>query len=277
MSVHTGHIHPALNDMGSAHFWGKNMRTILCPVVLSGLLATTTLGAPLLPEIADHSWLFGAYNKGVSPTIEYQTNGAAPDILIFTAGTSDSEVTTYWPQGPQGPAYPVWSLAGMPFFGGDMVLEVAFSAEDSATSPFAVSLLGAGANPAGVADLEIYGTLVVGLTTYTGLLWAVDLEAVVLYGNPGSNSYILEGVGTVLSTPLAVDMQVVGQPGAMRGHLDFVNPPAGWMPANYSPTSPVQVAVRADYDGETGLIIPEPATTMLLVGGLPLLALRRRR
>jgi len=252
------------------------MRMIICPVVLSGLLATTTLGAPLLPEIVDHSWLFGAYNKGVSPTIEYQTNGTAADILVFTAGSSDHEVTTYWPQGPQGPAYPVWSLAGIPFFGGDLVLQVAFHAEDSATSPFAVSLLGAGANPAGVADLEVYGALFVGPTAYTGLLWAVDLEAVVLYGNPGSNSYILEGVGTVLATPLALDMQLVGQPGAMRGHLDFVNPPAGWMPANYSPAADIRVAVRADYDGETG-IIPEPVTAMLLAGGLPLLALRRRR
>ncbi len=239
-------------------------------------VAVAAFAAPLTPTITGHDLSFGAYNQG---PVEYQTNGNLPDTLVYMRGAADGEVTTYWPSWPNPPAYPVWSELGIPYYGGDFVLGVQFTGQDA---PYLgpggdvdVSLTGTGLNTApGAADLEIYGTVYIGpQVTRSGLLWAIDLANVSLYGYSNHDSYVLEGTGTIVDGLLASQFGLIGTSGAMRGHLDFVNRPAGWMPSLYDPLGSTTVdAVRAVYSGETG--VPEPMSCMLLAAGI--LALRRR-
>jgi hypothetical protein len=159
------------------------------------------------------------------------------------------------------------------------VLEVQFDASDAPIGAIDVSLTGTGLNPVGVADLEIYGTVTMGETPtaeLAGLLWALDLEQVSLYGySGGGTSYVLEAVGTILDCEAGQHFGVVGDQGVMRGHLDFFNAPPGWIPSfdQYDPGADVDEAIRAAYSGETGWV-PEPASLIL---ALVVAAVARRR
>jgi hypothetical protein len=230
------------------------------------------LGAPILPTIAGHDFNFGAYNQ--DQTIEYHTNGVSPDTLTYTLSAADHEVTAYWPNWPNQPVYPVWDLTGIPNFGGDLLLGVQFTGQDAPIGSLDVSLIGTGLNTApGAADLEIWGTIYLNPNiTLTGKLWALDLEAVSLYGYSNRDTYALEGVGTIVDGLVAQRYELIGQAGAMRGHLDFTNRPPGWVPSLYHPDTNIDLNIRAGYSGETGWV-PEPASFGLLLAGL---ALRRR-
>lgn len=241
-------------------------------------LAAMAAAAPLTPTITGHDLNFGAFNPGGPP--EWSTLGAAPDILAY--GPGGNEVTAYWPTWPTPPVHPVFDAAGL--FGGDLVLQVMFTGQDA---PYVgpggtidVSLTGTGAI-AGGPDLMIFGAIPSAGYPAFGLLWAIDLDAVSLYGYSGSDSYVLEGVGTIVGGAIADRHQLNGQTGVMRGNLDFIDKPAGWIPSLYDPLAdPAQFQIRAAYSGETGVghAVPEPASMLALaLGGIGLLARRRRR
>ncbi len=247
------------------------MRAILGLSIL--LVAAAAYAAPILPPITGHDFNFGAYNTDGTP--EWGTHGAAPDTLQYTPNSLDHEVTAYWPNWPNQPVYPVWAVAGAPIYAGDFVLGVKFTTSDAPQGPLNVSLVGTGLNTApGAADLQIYGTVYLPNQTLSGLLWALDLQNVALYGHAGQNAYGLDGVGTIVAGLVPQYFNLIGQTGAMRGHVDFVDAPLGWVPALYDPANPLDTYIRADFSGETG-VLPEPATLILLLGGLGLL--RRTR
>jgi hypothetical protein len=236
----------------------------------------TAVGAPLIPPIGLHDFGFGAHNGDQS--IEYRTNGSAPDTLVFTRSTLDHEVTAFSPNWPAPPTLPVWDLNTLPGFGGDLVLGAQFTGQDAPIGSLDVSLTGTGFHaPTATADLEIWGKIVIDANvTLSGLLWAINLDQVSLYGQSNSMAYVLEGLGTIVGGEVPLHYGLApGSPAAMRGDLDFVDRPAGWLPALYNPLSAgPDVTVRADYSGETGLV-PEPAALGLFLGGL--MILRRRR
>ena len=240
---------------------------------LTAILACSALASagPLLPTIIGHDFSYGAYNA--DGAIEYATHGLSPDTLIYTQNPDDHEVISYWPDWPSTPVYPVFDLSNTAF-GGDFVLQVQFTGQDAPIGNFDVSLTGTGLNASG-ADLEIFGTIDFGSFTLSGLLWALELDDVSLYGYSDHDTYSLEGIGSIVGGLVADHYNLVGLPGAMRGDLDFINRPAGWLPPQYDPlANPMDELVRAAYSGETGLI-PEPAAVSLLVVGLG--ALLRRR
>jgi len=239
------------------------------------LAAGAAYAAPILPTIVGHDFNFGGHNS--DSKIEYYTNGAQADVLTFTQYAADREVTAYWPNWPKPPVYPVWDAQAGTDFGGDFVLAVQFTGQDAPQGPFDVSLTGTGLNTQpGAADLSIYGTIKINPNvTWTGLLWAIDLKDVVLYGYSQRSTYVLEGLGTIVGGKVAEEYQLVGQIGAMRGHLDFIESPSNWIAALYNPvTDPREDRVRAAYSGETGLV-PEPPAVALLLMGLGMLTRRR--
>lgn len=250
------------------------MRVILLGATLAA--CSVALAAPLLPPIVAHDFNFGAYNQ-MPGAIEWSANGAAPDTLVYTTFEGDHEVSAYWPAWPNPPMVPVWDLTGPPSFGGDFALAVQFTGQDAPQGPLDVSLTGTGLNTApGAPDLEIWGTVVLPSGPLTGLLWALDLNNVSLYGYSGRNAYNVEGTGTIVGGLVPAFYNLIGQPGAVRGSVDFITPPPGWLPAGYNPVvDPRQDLVRADYSGETGVTIPEPASLGLLLAGLASI-LRRR-
>jgi hypothetical protein len=239
------------------------------------LASAAASAAPLTPAITGYDFNFGAYN---TEAWEYRTNGDQPDTLVYDSFPGDHEVTAFWPSWPNPPVYPVWNQADGGF-GGDFALSVQFPRQDA---PYVgpggtvdVSLVGTGGNTdPGAPDLEIFGTISIGPTRFSGLLWALDLSTVSLYGYSNHDSYVLEGVGTIVGGFIAEQYQLIGKAGAMRGNLDFPDRPAGWMPPLYSPSDETQVeALRAAYSGETGA--PEPASCLLLAAAM--LVLRPRR
>ena len=247
------------------------------PIFLGVLTyASAVIAAPLVPNIGEHDFAFGAYNSdGIA---EYQTNGAAADTLTYMQSALDHEVISYRPTWPDPPTYPIWDANDPSLFGGDMVLAVQFTASDAPPLTNTVSLIGSGANPGG-ADLQIFGSVNVGGIDFSGLLWELDLRDVSLYGFAHDDAYVLEGLGTIIGGVLAEHYGMLNAPGAMRGHLDFFGQPAGWMPAGYDPTDelcrlPVG-GVRAAYSGETG-VVPEPVSVAGLLVGLAAMAIRRR-
>lgn len=239
-------------------------------------LASVVAAAPLTPTITSHDFNFGAFNPpGAGP--EWSTGGLGPDTLTFLPG--GNEATAYWPAWPAPPPHPVFDFGGA--FGGDFLLRVMFTGQDA---PYVgpggtidVSLTGTGAGPG--PDLEIFGAIP-SLGIAPTLLWAIDLERVSLYGYSGADSYVLEGVGTIVGGEIAQRHNLQGQTGVMRGNLDFLDKPVGWIPALYDPLAdPAQHQIRAAYSGETGVghAVPEPASLAALACGFGLLARRRRR
>jgi hypothetical protein len=232
-------------------------------VVTGGAVA-----APHFPPITDHRFQFDAINP--DGTLAYATNGTSPDTLTYVRRMADHESISYRPDGEGGDIYPIWDeVVGPPLFGGDFYMALQFNSQDAPIGDLDVSLVGTGANTEpGAADLEIYGTLELDddpNNALKGLLWAVDLESVSLYGNSENPSYSVDGVGTVVGGLVAELNGLVGGFGAVRGEMDFRSAPEDWMPAFYDPTDDVDLELQADYSGDSG--VPEPTTlVMLLVG-----------
>ena len=248
-------------------------------LTLVGILAVAGMayGEPLIPSIVAHELNFGAFNQG--PDAEYATNGTQPDTLVYSQhNIPDHEVTAYWPDPTTPPVYPVWEIAplnGLPAFGGDFVMGVQFDAQDAPVGSLDVSLTGTGLIPDG-ADLEIYGMIDLGGgEVLEGLLWALDITDVSLYGYSGEGSYVLEGVGLVADSLIAQQFGLVGSPGAVSGRLDFTDRRLDLLRPSYDPLMDARdEEVRATYFGDTG-VVPEPASLGLLLGGL-LVLIRRR-
>jgi len=249
------------------------------PLVVAAGMSAFGVAAPLTPTITGFDFNFGAFNSS-PPAAEWNTNGVAPDTLDFLPSSAEQEVTAFWPAWPAPPPFIVLNAAGA--FGGDFELHVMFTAQDA---PYIgpggvidVSLTGTGSAPG--ADLNIFGSIP-GLGIPFGLLWAIDLERVSLYGYSNFDAYVLEGVGVIVGGDVAIRNQLIGATGVMRGNLDFLDRPAGWIPPLYDPLGagvpPLQL--RAAYSGETGkgYVVPEPATMLALAVGVALMACRRRR
>ena len=238
--------------------------TRIVGLITLGLFASIASSAPLYPTITGYDFAIGAHNLSIP---EYTT--AQPgDQLVFDA-LGEPEVTTFTQNWPNPPVQPVF-LGSQ--FGGDFMLNVRFTGQDAVAGGPSVSLLGTGAGSGG-NDLQIFGAI--GGSGSPSVLWQLQLTTVVLYGNAGGSSYVMEGLGTITGGTVATQNGLIGQPGALRGHLDFQAPPPGWMPAGYNPgTNQVSYTLRAAFSGETGLSIPEPASFLLAFLGVG--ALRRR-
>lgn len=246
------------------------------PLILGIASISSGWAFPLFPTITGHDFNFGAFNG--DGTIEWSAGGTSPDTLFYTPSDIDTEVTAYWPFWPAPPVFPVFNLAGA--FGGDFVMGVMFTGQDA---PYVgpggtidVSLTGTGIDPTG-PDLFIVGAIPA--LGFSGVLWALDLDLVSLYGYSGLPSYVLEGVGTIAGGLVADKWGLVGKSGVMRGHLDFIDAPPGWIPPLYDPTkSDLDYRIRAAFSGETGqgFAVPEPATMASLFAGIALLGLRKR-
>ncbi len=246
------------------HRNGRLLGLALSAVVFAA--GSTVLASPILPTLTGHSFSFNAQNS--NGTTEYQTNGTDPDRLVFTSNTSDREAPLYFPPWPEGAFGLVFNPDG--FLGADFVLDVSFTGQDAMFgSEFDVSLTGSG-------QLDIYGEIA-GVSLPDGLLFSLSLEHVSLYGHSGSSTYVLEGTGTI-GGGLIPDTQFLGgQSGAVRGYLDFIDPPSDWLPPFYHPgDDPSQIGIEATYWGGAGT--PEPGTfCLLLAGAIVSRILARRR
>lgn len=235
-------------------------------------VATACSAAPLLPEIVGHDWNFGAFNAPGSA--EWDTFGAGADVLTYELLPIHTEVTAYWPTWPIPPVFPVFNPAGG--FGGDFGLSVLFDGTDApyvngSGDVLDVSLTGTGAMAG--ADLVIFGA-VPALGLGPGPLWAIDLDAVSLYGRSTGTTYVLEGIGTIVGGTAAELFHLIGRPGGMRGHIDLETAlPSLYDPLVEYPALPDRF--RAAYSGETG-VVPEPATLAALTVGLASMLARRR-
>ena len=240
-------------------------------------LAATSSAYPLFPRITGYDWNFGSLNMPDGPA-EWATNGAAADTLIYTPSPLHNEVTAFWPAWPLPPPLPVFDIPGTTF-GGDFVLGVMFTGQDApyvGATTIDVSLTGTGLNPGPAPDLMIFGTT----AGVSGMLWAIDLNVVSLYGYSTQPSYVLEGGGTIVGGLIAERYGLIGQSGVMRGNIDFFDP-AVMLPALYNPMVNYNIPPmwRAAYSGETGrgYVAPEPVSLLTIGGLLAALAARRRK
>lgn len=257
----------------SSHLLGS----VFPALALLAVCATAAYGAPIVPTI-------DGPDIGFSAEMRYETRGALPDLLT-TRDTSGQELLnkyeagTYWPNYPAlTPAIGLWyEEGGTRYYGADVQLAVKFTGSDPVPVPAfpSVSLTGtgAGADVQMPNDLLIWGTTAIpGVPAFNGLLWAVDLDEVSMYGYADDDTFVLEGIGTVVGGTLAEDKGVVGRTGVVRGHIDL----SGTIGPDYDPiTSDVYEAGPATYSAETG--VPEPASLALLAaGGLGVLIRKRK-
>ncbi len=259
--------------------------------VMLGLMVTmgasSALGAPLFPEILDHDFSFLGGRASNEPTHipYYSWNGANADTLTIPLGAPDdgiweNEVFAYTsPVIPKGPSYPIFEMDPDGAFGGDLYLDLRFTASDYGGGDvdgqeIDVSLTGTGNNDQG-NDLEIWGQVTLPGGTYSGLLLAMEITEASLYGYALGQNYSVEAIGTI--TYSEIPGVGVGDPGAVTGAM--FNPliplflPSGYDPVQFDSFVDVEVS----YSGEAGSQIPEPSTLAVAAfGGLAVFFRRRR-
>lgn len=264
------------------------MKKFLIAVAVAAA-SSAAYAAPMMPTILSNDWAVGGFNA--DGQAEYLTNGLGADRLIYTRSAANGEVVGYWPAWPAPAALPVLDLAN--FFGGDFAMNVIFTGQDApyvgGPSTLDVSLTGTGGNDNG-NDLELWGRVSAGGAPPAGLMWAMDISSVSMYGYSNWNSYVFEAVGTITGGSLADLFGVTGFSGVVRGHIDFPdfaedgfggigpNRPAGFFTPGYDPmAADIDAGVRAGFSGEVGegVVIPEPTTAGLLLLGVAALARRR--
>jgi hypothetical protein len=246
------------------------------------LLAGSTFAVPLVPRIESHDFNFG----GFEPASEdddaafYAPRGEGADWLTLLANETDREVTAFWEVWPAGIPVPVFNAAGN--FGGDIELYLQFDGHDEMPPHLDVSLSGSGRRDG--SDLNIFGRLT---TTdgeeASGLLLSIDIEEAALYGFGNSSSFVLETSGKILQIHPALDNPndtLVGDSAVSRGNIDFgeLALKSGYDPLSRDNGQHDLFNDGGGYSGEVGagfVTVPEPATLVLLVGGL-MLGLRRK-
>lgn len=248
------------------------MRTILAFAAIS-IGAGSALAAPLVPRITSHDFNFGAWETAAVPF--YDPRADAPDYLTLAGDEADREVTAFWEVWPVGGfPLPVFNAAGA--FGGDLELYLQFDGNDEAPPHLDVSLTGRGRNVG--ADLIIWGAIPAAGIGFAPLL-AVDIRNASLYGYGGGRSFVLEteGIITFMNPQLpGFSQEFIGSQAVSRGNIDFVSLA---LPSHYNPNEryPGMFADGGGYSGEAGPgnAIPEPASVILLLGGLAFAARRR--
>ena len=257
------------------------MLRLALSLVAIGALATAALAVPLSVRIDDQDFTFD------TAAASYNYNGSAADHLTVAAG--GNEVGSYRYLGASTDFagngvgfFPVWSSSAPLTFGGDLVLDLSFDANDGPyTNPGGDKLLsltgkdghltitgivgtplpGAAAVPTTLLDITFYAT---SLVTHTGGIGVVDL---------------VEASGTI-NTIFGKQQQ--SQLGGVVFLKFFATDPFSTVFANpaYDPLADTAAAARnGRVSGETGwslTFVPEPLSLSVLMLGLPAV-LRRRR
>ena len=274
-------------------------RSVLVVAAVVALFVLGAHAAPLSVRIDDFDFTFDT-----DKVATYAFNGVAPDTLtvaagvpVSSAGLPSGEVGSYRYLGTMGAAdllgnapgfYPVWlTIAGGPapvaIFGGDLKLDMSFSAADG---PYV--------NPGGdKLDISLTGRQ--GHLTITGIISSIppapatppitlldiDFTATSLLGRAGLDVIdLIEGFGKI-NILLGHDVGKQGLEGvafmkffADPGTAIFPDPPG----ENYDPLVDYTYnAYVGRVSGEAGMGVPEPASAALMLVGLPLLARRVRR
>jgi len=256
-------------------------RSALYPLVSAVLLfATGAYASPLSVIIEDYDFTFDTDFLAT-----YNYNGSAADMLHVMAGGSD--VGSYRFLGMSAPVdllgnppglYPVWTSAAPLIYGGDLLLDMAFTLNDG---PYV--------SGGDIMDISLTGSA--GKLTITGIignpmpaavppmvLLDMDLTATSLLGRANDDVIdLIEGVGKV-NILLGEDVSGQGLGGctfmkffATTGTLIFPDPPG----QAYDPLLDYGYqTLEGRVSGEAG--VPEPGAMLLLAAGA-LAVLRRRR
>lgn len=258
------------------------MRAILALGAGMAVMAGTAVATPLVPRIESHDFNFGGYEPASQDdgSAFYAPRGESPDWLTLLPSPADREVTAFWEVWPEGVPVPVFNGAGQ--FGGDIELYLQFDGHDETGNPLDVSLTGSGRNAG--ADLRIVGSLT---TTdgevVSGELLAIDITLASLYGYGNTGSFVLETAGTITGIHPLLDIagdSLIGKSAVSRGNIDLseLTLASGYDPASRNNGGQPLFNDGGGYSGEVGagfITVPEPASLVMLLGGV-VLAMRRR-
>ena len=259
----------------------------LAAVTLTGSVASAI---PISVTVDDYAFTFDT-----EFLVNYQFNGAAPDVLTTAPQNATTEVGLYRYLGIDGATdmlgnpigfYPVWGSAAPLIFGGDLELEMVFNGADGPyTAPggdqLDISLTGtADAQTPSVGYLRVTG--IIGTPTPSGnpiTLLEIQFDATSLIARAGEDvADLVEGIGT-LTQLLGVDVTAQGRTGVVTmklyadgGAVIFPIPPA----ENYDPMQDHGLSdLLGRIAGEAG--IPEPASlSVLLLGAVAVICTNRR-
>ena len=258
---------------------------LLVSVAMVAALAVSAHAIPLSVRIDDYDFTFDT-----DFAVTYDFNGRLADVLTTVPIGARYEVGSYRFLGTMGPVdllgnapgfYPVWDAATPPMFGGDLQLEMQFTAADG---PYV--------NPGGDQfDISLTGT--VGKLVITGIIGTpmpagapmtlldIDFTATSLLGRANTDVVdLIEGRGTV-NVLLGEDVRNQNLTGAAfmkffapTGTVVFPSPPGD----KYNPLEDYDLdEITGRVSGEAGAL-PEPATLAVLsIGAVGLIWKRRGR
>lgn len=254
------------------------LRLALSLVVL-GALAASALAVPLSVRIDDQDFTFD------TATASYNYNGAATDHLTVLAG--GNEVGSYRHLGASPDFagngvgfFPVWSSSAPLMFGGDLVLDLSFDANDGPyTNPGGDKLLSLTGKDGHLTITGIVGTPLPSVAPTT--LLDITFFATSLVSHTGAIGVVdlVEASGTINTI---FGQQPQSQQGGVVFLKFFATDPFSTVFANssYDPLADTTAQTKAGrVSGETGWslsFVPEPLSLSVLMLGLPAI-LRRRR